>query len=58
LPLFELIGLLRRYRERRERENLSQKELLKREVRVIGLALLVILCIVGLGVLLISTTGK
>lgn len=42
MALFELFHWLRYFRERRLREDLSQKELLKRELRLLGLAVLVI----------------
>ena len=47
MALVELFGWLKYFREKRLTENLSQSELLKREVKQIGLALLVIVGLVG-----------
>lgn len=45
MALFELFGWLKYYREKRLREKLGQKELLKREIRLIALAILVIIAL-------------
>ncbi len=47
MALFELFGWLKYYREKRLREKLGQKELLKREIRLIALAILVIIALMG-----------
>ena len=53
--MFELIELFRRlksYRAQRCRENLSQSQLLKKELRLIGLALVVVVAFIGFFALL------
>ena len=47
MAIFELFGWLKYLREKRLHENLSQKELLKHEIRLIALAILVIIVLMG-----------
>lgn len=54
MPLFELIALLRRYRERGQRQPFTQKELLKRELQVIVIAVSPIGVFVGIVFLIAS----
>ena len=48
MALFELFSLLRYFRERREQEKLSQKELLKHELKLLGLAFVGIVVLIGI----------
>jgi hypothetical protein len=52
LALVQLFGWLKYFREKRQRENLSQADLLKQEAKQIGLAILVIIGLFGFLVLL------
>ena len=45
--MFELLNSLLYFREKRLRENLSQKELLNREIVLIGAALLTVVTVMG-----------
>jgi len=47
LALFELFGWLKYFRKRRRRENLSQRELLKKELRLLAYAILGVLVVMG-----------
>jgi len=53
LALFELFGWLKYFREQRRQENLSQVELLKKELIMFGSAVLVIAILLGLVIVLI-----
>jgi hypothetical protein len=53
LALFELFGWLKYFREQRRQENLSQAELLKKELIMLGSAIFVIALLIGLVFLLI-----
>lgn len=46
--MFELIRFYRQYKDARIAENLSQRELLKRELKLIGTAILVAAAIMAL----------
>jgi len=48
LELVSLFKWLKYFREKRLQENLSQSELLKRELKMIGMAILVIVGFIGL----------
>ena len=48
MALFELFYWLRYFRQQRQEQNLSQWELLKHELKMIGLAILSIFVFVGL----------
>jgi hypothetical protein len=47
LALFELFGWLKYFREQRQRENLSQAQLLKKELLLLGYAVLGIAVLIG-----------
>jgi hypothetical protein len=47
LALFELFGWLKCFRERRRRENLIQRELLKKELRLLAYAILGVFIVMG-----------
>jgi hypothetical protein len=57
LALFELFGWLKYFREQRRRENLSQRELLKKELRMLAYAILGVFVVTGflIGLALIFT---
>ncbi|HYL86643.1 MAG TPA: hypothetical protein VE263_20630 [Candidatus Angelobacter sp.] len=48
MALFELFYWLRYFRQQRQEQNLSQWELLKQELKMIGLAFLTIALLIGL----------
>jgi hypothetical protein len=47
LALFELFGWLKYLREQRRREKLSQRELLKKELRMLACAILGVFVVMG-----------
>jgi hypothetical protein len=47
LALFELFGWLKYFREQRRRENLSQRELLKKELLLLAYAILGVFVVMG-----------
>ena len=53
MALFELFGWLKYFRQQRLQENLSQAELLKKELIMLGSAILVIAILIGLVFVLI-----
>ena len=58
LALFELFGWLKYFREQRRAENLSQGELLKKELLMIACALLGIVVLLGFLFLLAWVFGR
>ena len=58
LALFELFGWLKYFRERRLQENLTQKELLKKELLLIAYAILGIFVLVGFLFALVWIFGR
>jgi hypothetical protein len=47
LALFELFGWLKYFREQRRQENLSQRELLKKELLLLAYAILGVFVVMG-----------
>ena len=47
MELIELFKWLKYFREKRARENLSQAELFRQELKLIGMALVGIACLMG-----------
>ena len=47
MALFELFGWLKHFREQRRRENLSQGELLKKELRLLAYTILGVSVVMG-----------
>ena len=47
MALFELFGWLKHFREQRRRENLSQGELLKKELRLLAYTILGVFVVMG-----------
>jgi hypothetical protein len=58
LALFELFGWLKHFREQRRRENLSQMELLKKELLMIAYAVLGIFVLIGFVFALVWIFGR
>jgi hypothetical protein len=58
LALFELFGWLKYFREQRRQENLSQGELLKKELLLIAYAILGIFVLVGFFFALVWIFGR
>jgi hypothetical protein len=58
LALFELFGWLKYFRERRLQENLTQKELLKKELLLIAYAILGIVALIGFLLALVWIFGS
>ena len=58
MALFELFGWLKYFREQRQRENLSQGELLKKELLLIAYAILGIFVLIGFLFALVWIFGR
>lgn len=58
MALFELFGLLKHFREQRQRENLSQAALLKKELLMIAYAILGIFVLIGFFFALVWIFGR
>ena len=58
VALFELFGWLKHFREQRQRENLSQKDLLKKELILLGWAVVGVFFFMGFLFLLAWIFGR
>jgi len=58
LALFELFGWLKHFREQRKRENLSQSQLLKKELLMLAYAILGIFVLIGFFFALVWIFGR
>ncbi|HEY6268577.1 MAG TPA: hypothetical protein VIX11_09795 [Candidatus Acidoferrum sp.] len=58
MALFELFGWLKYFREQRLQENLTQKDLLKKELLLIAYAILGIFVLIGFLFALVWIFGK